>query len=168
MTSWQNQSEAAHQSSSVTSDTSTTPSDGFFRALFEQSTVEMAIADLDHRLLRVNQTCCDLLGYSADELQFRSIEEITHPDDRAADWTQIQHIRAGEPVVATEKRCLHRNGSVIWANTTLSPIYDASGSLQHYAIVLQTISRQQVALREQTAGLQKRIARSPKSNKDFG
>lgn len=153
MTSWHNQSEAAHQSSSVTSDTSATLSDRFFRALFEQAPVGMAIADLDHRLLRVNQTCCDFLGYSAAELQFRSIEEITHPDDRAADWTQIQHIQSGEPVVAIEKRYLHRNGSVIWANTTPSPIYDASGALQHYAIVMQ-ISHQQVALCEQTAGLQ--------------
>ncbi|NJO78225.1 MAG: PAS domain S-box protein [Cyanobacteria bacterium RM1_2_2] len=61
-----------------------------FHSLFKQAAVGMVIADLDYRLLEVNPAFCNLLGYSATELQFRRFEEITHPDDWEAAWNHLQ------------------------------------------------------------------------------
>lgn len=128
----------------------------YFRNLFEQAAVGMVISDLEHRLLEVNQAFCNLLGYSAAELQFRRFEEITHPDDWQASWDYLQKINAkAQSKFTIENRYLRHDGSLIWANTTVSPIYAADGSLQHYAVVVHDISQQQqMVLSQRTATIQ--------------
>ncbi len=126
-----------------------------FHSLFKQAAVGMVIADLDHRLLEVNPTFCNLLGYSATELQFRRFEEITHPDDWEAAWNHLQKIHTGEQSHFTlEKRYLRRDGSILWTNTTVSPIYAAAGFLQHYAVIVHDISEQQIMFRQRGLAIQ--------------
>src|SRR5436305_7670371 len=76
-----------------------------FRATFEQAAVGIAHVGLDGRWLLVNQRLCDIVGYPRDELLARRYQELTHPDDLAADLEQHRRLLGGEMATyALEKR----------------------------------------------------------------
>src|SRR5208337_470156 len=51
-----------------------------FRGTFENAAVGIAHKDLTGGFLLVNNTFCDIVGYTRDELLTRSWRDITHPD----------------------------------------------------------------------------------------
>ncbi|MBO0752502.1 MAG: PAS domain S-box protein, partial [Bradyrhizobiaceae bacterium] len=68
-------------------------SEARFRATFENAAVGIAHVAPDGRWLRVNEALCRILGYPADELLARSFQDLTHPDDLAADLSQLAQMR---------------------------------------------------------------------------
>src|SRR6476619_3814546 len=54
-----------------------------FRGTFENAAVGIAHVDLTGQVLRVNQTCCAILGYSREELLGKNFLDFSHPDDLA-------------------------------------------------------------------------------------
>ena len=50
-----------------------------------------------------------------------SVRDLTHPDDRAADWDLFQRAVRGEtPLYQNEKRYVRRDGSVVWVRLNAS------------------------------------------------
>jgi PAS domain S-box-containing protein len=92
-----------------------------FRVTFEQAPVGIAHVDLDGHWLRVNQTLCDIVGYTREELVSKTFQDITYPDDLGSDLDHVRQLLAGEiENYVLEKRYLHKNGQIIWANLTVS------------------------------------------------
>lgn len=92
-----------------------------FRATFEQAAVGIAHVSLEGQWMRVNQKLCDILGYDAAELKSSTFQDITHPDDLAADLALVQQLIAGEiQTYSLEKRYFHKSGAVIWIELTVS------------------------------------------------
>ena len=52
-----------------------------FRLMFEQAGFGVAQVSLQGQWLAVNQSLCDILGYSRPELLSRSLREVTRFDD---------------------------------------------------------------------------------------
>ncbi len=78
--------------------------------------------------LEVNRAFCDMLGYSAEELQGRSWHEISHPDDIAETERIVGDLLSGAQDQAWfTKRYLHKGGSVVWCEVSTSLRRDASG-----------------------------------------
>ncbi len=83
-------------------------SEARFRATFEQAAVGMAHVGPGGRFLRLNQKLCELTGYERAELQARTFQDITHPDDLEADLSQARALHAGDiPFYTMEKPLLH-------------------------------------------------------------
>jgi len=81
-------------------------SEAQLRAIFETAAIGMAQADpATGRWVRVNQRMCEITGYSAAELLAMRVPEITHPDDRQADWELFERWRS-----ATSARTARRRG----------------------------------------------------------
>jgi PAS domain S-box-containing protein len=57
-------------------------SEELFRAVFEQASDPVCVADMDGRVLEVNQATCDVLGFSREELRGMSLIDIVPPADR--------------------------------------------------------------------------------------
>src|SRR5262249_57924044 len=96
-----------------------------FRATFEQAAVGMAHVGLDGRWLLVNQTLCDLVGYTPAELLERTFQDITHPEDLAADLAVVRRLLGGEIGTYTlEKRYIHQGGATLWIALTVSLVRD--------------------------------------------
>jgi len=103
-----------------------------FQAIFHHSPIWMSIVDLQGRFLRVNRACCELLGYSAEELCQRSLADLTHPEDRQCSQLEFQRLARGEANhYQTEKRYVTRSGQTIWAILNATLVRDSFGQPLH-------------------------------------
>ena len=61
-----------------------------FRGTFENAAVGIAHVDAQGNILRVNQTLYEIVGYPNAELVGKTIPEVTHPDDLAANLAAVR------------------------------------------------------------------------------
>src|SRR6266576_2584045 len=59
-------------------------SEARFRGTFENAAVGIAHLHPTGQLLRVNETCCAIIGYSREELLQMTLQDIVHPDELPA------------------------------------------------------------------------------------
>ncbi|MBE9077892.1 PAS domain S-box protein [Romeria aff. gracilis LEGE 07310] len=115
-------------------------SDERFRVTFEQAAVGLAHVGLDGSWLRVNRRLCDIVGYSAAELQQRTFQDITFADDLATDLTYLQQLLDGQrSTYAMEKRYVHEAGHLVWINLTVSLVRDRRGQPKYFISVIEDI-----------------------------
>jgi diguanylate cyclase (GGDEF)-like protein/PAS domain S-box-containing protein len=116
-------------------------SEAKFRTIFEDAPIGMATIGMDYHFLTANAAFCKMLGYSLAELTGLTFSDLTHPDHRAQDITSVKRLSAGEiPIYRTEKRYLHKNGAIVWANLTLTVNRDAQGNFLHFLAMIEDIT----------------------------
>jgi PAS domain S-box-containing protein len=113
-----------------------------YRAFFETAAVGAAEADPSTgRFLRVNDNLCKLLGYSRDELLTTTFFKITHPDDRAHSSEGMNRLLRGEiREYVTEKRCLRKDGEIVWVQLAVALVRDRGGRPLHSIAIMQDIT----------------------------
>ncbi len=91
--------------------------------IFLNAPVGMALIDAAGCWRQVNPALCVMLGYEEAELLGRPFAEFTFPDDRDASvrafHSDIGRVTGGAEF---EKRYVTREGRVIWARVTVSPV----------------------------------------------
>lgn len=86
----------------------------WFDAIFENAPVPMARVAPDGSFDRVNYAFAALTGYSPAELEDRTFQQITHPDDLEADVEMVEQLLAGSRMqYAMVKRYLTKNSNVV-------------------------------------------------------
>jgi len=113
-----------------------------FRSVFEQAGVAVGVVESrTGRFVHINNRYEDLIGYSNEEITQKTCMEITHPDDVQDDLDRIHDL--GERKIsefAIEKRLIHKDGSVIWINLTVSPIWKAGEREDQHIVIVEDIS----------------------------
>ncbi|WP_084310953.1 PAS domain-containing protein [Pseudomonas jinjuensis] len=136
-----------------------------FRAIFELAFGAMAYIGLDGGWLRVNDSLCELLGYSAEELYRMTFQDLTHPDDLAVNMQHLQRLLAGEiDRYVVEKRFRRKDGGYVWvrAKTTLQRRRQ-DGRPEHLISVFEDVSSARVErerLQARIAELEARLGRA--------
>ena len=98
------------------------------RLTLENAPIGILTSGLDGRLLSVNPTFCNILGYSANELIHLTVEDITHPDDWEETRTRFQAlVSGGIDSYELEKRYLRRDGVIIAGRARAGLVRDAQG-----------------------------------------
>ena len=99
-------------------------------SFFEQTAAGVAEADLQGRLVRVNDRYCEIVGHSRDEL-------LGRPGD-GFDLTQ-----AGKDAFEADRRYQRPDGGVIWVSMAVTPIRDAASGVAEgaLAVVLDITAR---------------------------
>ncbi|MFP4394778.1 MAG: PAS domain S-box protein [Anaerolineales bacterium] len=117
------------------------------QVIFEKAPVGISHTAIDGRLRYMNRKFCEIVGYSQDELREMSYEDLTHPDDLAADQAATNRVLAGEAEgFALEKRYLRKDGTCIWVDLQVSLVRDAAGEPDYFVAVVQDITqRKQMA-----------------------
>ncbi|MDJ0783448.1 MAG: PAS domain S-box protein [Desulfosarcinaceae bacterium] len=123
-----------------------------FRGMFESAPVGVAIIDTERRFIEVNQQICKVLGYRADEMVGRSLNDFTHPDDREGArqrWRQLltQEVAFNQ----AQKRYIHKDGRVVWVIVSNTLIHDDLGKPDYFLSHLIDISAQVEAQAEKEA-----------------
>jgi PAS domain S-box-containing protein len=116
-------------------------SEARFRAMFENAAVGIAHAAPDGRWLRVNQALCRIVGQPADELLTKTLEDITHPDDLAAEVAQVELAREGKiDSYVVDKRYPRKDGAIVWVRKTVACVRKDDGSIDYFVSVMEDIS----------------------------
>lgn len=130
-------------------------SEARFRTVFDQAPVGLALSDGSGCFTMVNQRCCEILGYSREELLGIKAAELTHPEDQPAEFDNAQQLKVGRiPQFSMEKRFRQKDGSYVWVNLTLAMIGAAGGLPNTVLGILEDITPRKNAentlLRERT------------------
>ena len=101
--------------------------ENLFRNTFDQAPIGVAFANPQGGFLRFNDAFRTLLGYAGDELYGLSIQELTHPEDRAESATNLERLWSREvPFLDFEKRYRRKDGTFIWVRTTTALVRDGN------------------------------------------
>ncbi|HEX8600404.1 MAG TPA: PAS domain S-box protein [Chloroflexia bacterium] len=120
------------------------------------------VLDTEGRIIRFNQACERLLGYSAAEVAGRSMwEDLFSPEEREAVREQFANLRSGQLLSEYTNRVVTKSGEtrlVSWSN---SAMLDAAGKVDYIVVTGTDITERQAneqQLQEQAA-LQTRLLR---------
>ncbi len=116
-------------------------SEARYRAIFERSAVGIARLDRQGRIFEINDTLCQMLGYSREELLQRQLIELLHPDDREHTLQQTKRLHQGEISVLTlENRHIRRDGETVWTYDSVSIVRDSAGQIRYSIVVLVDVT----------------------------
>lgn len=116
------------------------------RAIFEQAGVGVIEAGTSANLLRVNKYCCQMLGYSEEELLSKTMADLTHADDMPVMLRNWQLLLEGKTRgYSLEKRYIAKNGEKVWVSVIVSALWAAGKSPDRVVAIVQNITPQKKA-----------------------
>ncbi len=67
-----------------------------FRRVFDDGPLGMVIFDSSYKIINANKAISKMLGYTEQEIAGRSIEDVTHPEDREKSLELAGQLLSGE------------------------------------------------------------------------
>lgn len=99
-----------------------------YRSSFQNSAIGISHCELDGRYLSANRRFCQIIGYSFEELSFKTFSEITHEDDLHQEMEMRRRLAAQEiETYQLEKRYIHQSGRPVWVSIFVSLERDSAG-----------------------------------------
>jgi len=120
--------------------------DRLFREVFDRSPIGLSLVRADYSFEKVNPAFCEITGYSEEELLGKTFDEITHPDDLAADRELTDRMFGGRTGgFKFEKRYIRKDGRTVWVKLTSAPLLDCGEeSLLALSIVEDVTARREL------------------------
>ena len=116
-------------------------SEARFRTAFDSAPQGMALVSLTGQFLEVNQSLCEMLDYSREQLLALDFQAITHPDDLHKDLEHVHRLLAGEvSSFQLAKRYFKRNGETIWIQLSVALTRNSRGKLINYVAQIRDIT----------------------------
>ena len=113
-----------------------------FRLVFENANVGMCLVDFDGCLKRVNSQMCEMFGYSQEELESMTVNDISHPEDLDISPKFIKQAVSGEiEHTQFEKRYFHKQGDIVWSQVSSLLVRDSQGAPIHFISHVQDITK---------------------------
>ena len=118
-----------------------------FRSTFDAAAIGMALVSLEGRFVQANGALCSILGYTQAELQQKTFQGITYPDDLDTDLALLKELMAGtRDSYQMEKRYFHKDGRLIWILLSRSAVRDATGKVLYFIAQIQDITERRALL----------------------
>ncbi|MFC4145453.1 putative bifunctional diguanylate cyclase/phosphodiesterase [Micromonospora mangrovi] len=116
-------------------------SEARFRAVFTGAAIGIGIAGVDGRIIDVNQSFADMLGYTVEELRETNVASLFHADDAAGMWELYQELIEGKhDSVRVEKRYHRKDGSIVWTDLAVSLIRHDDGRPRFTVAMIEDIT----------------------------
>jgi PAS domain S-box-containing protein len=127
-----------------------------FRKIFEESPFSILMSDKDFSIIRANQSFCNFIGYSEEDLKSFTFRDFTHSDYIGNDEISLLELVSGKiPVYHTEKRYIRNDGSEIWGSTTVSIVRNKQDEVQFLLVMIEDITSRKKAEAELIAAKEK-------------
>lgn len=95
------------------------------------SMIGLAVLDESGKFLRANPVFCKITGYNESELQERTFQQITHPDDLKADVKQANQVSHGDrEEYGMLKRYITKTGKIVWIALKVNRMDHEDGSFK--------------------------------------
>jgi PAS domain S-box-containing protein len=116
-------------------------SEQLLRRYYDAGQVGMALSAPGKGWLQINDTFCEMIGYTRGELLGLSWESILHPDELPAARAHFQRMAAGEVDGYTrDSRYLHKGGHVVPVTVSTKCARKADGTIDYVVVFVQDIS----------------------------
>jgi len=103
-----------------------------FRLLAENSSDMISRHDMEGTFLYVSPACRSLLGYEPEELIGTSIRRLVHPEDASNILDLLISPKWSDVTVTIPYRAQHKNGDLIWLETTARLFFDENKQRQEF------------------------------------
>jgi len=122
-------------------------SEAQFRAFFNQAGVGVVQMEAESgKLVITNQRFCEIVGYSMEELRNMTYTDVTHKDDIADQLVLNERITSGEiEKYRLEKRYYHKDGRLVWADVTVTRLWEQGEAPTFLLAVIQDITDRKTA-----------------------
>lgn len=133
-----------------------------YRTIVETANEGICIIDASQRLTYVNHVLAEMLGQSEAEMVGRQVENYLFEEDLHL-LEQEQARRKQNRRGSYERRLRGKNGQVVWASISSTPLMDESGAFQGSFAMLTDITRrkEEEKFREGIDGILRHDLRSP-------
>lgn len=102
-------------------------SEARYRRLAENMMDMISQVTMDGILVYSSPSCAQIIGFSPDALQGKSIFDLVHPADLAISLDRFNSLLQGNRTIRAELRCRTAQGGYIWLEVTGSLLLDARG-----------------------------------------
>lgn len=119
-----------------------------YRSLFEKTNNAVFIIGMDYKLIEVNRQASELLGYSADELVGRHMNDFTVDTEATNTKQQIERLTAGELLQPYERTFAHKDGTTFVAEVNVTLIRDDDEKPIYFHSVVRELTEQKKLQRE--------------------
>ncbi len=117
-----------------------------FRTTFAHAAVGIGHLNLEGRWLKANERLCEITGWTAEELQQKTILDLTHPEDLEPLVRAQEELLSGVCESCTlEQRCLRRNGDAIWGQLTATLVRNSARAPEYLVIAVDDITQRKDA-----------------------
>jgi diguanylate cyclase (GGDEF)-like protein/PAS domain S-box-containing protein len=130
-----------------------------FRLAFENNMAGMILADVEDRVLAVNDSFCKMVGRSREEIVDKGASPFTHPKKVHG------RLASGETAWVYVDRYLHKDGRVIVVEVSKSSACNAAGTTLYFLISVRDITQERAlsaqlshqAMHDSLTGLANRV-----------
>lgn len=117
-----------------------------YRATFDEASVGIARLDPEGRYIMVNRAFCQIVGYPKTELMSLGYQELTAQMDLEAVGAAFAHVKVGSAKAESlEQRLVRPDGTLVWANMTVSLLVEAASGRRYHLQILDDISVRKAA-----------------------
>ncbi|RMG35971.1 MAG: PAS domain S-box protein [Planctomycetota bacterium] len=117
-----------------------------FRRYFELGLIGMAVATPDGRFLEVNDTLCQILGYSAEELTDLRWQTLIVAEDVPREQREHDRVLAGErDGYSVSIRMRRRDGQIVHTSLSVKCLRREDGSVDYLLALLQDVTNEKRA-----------------------
>ncbi|MGV3591649.1 MAG: PAS domain S-box protein [Gammaproteobacteria bacterium] len=109
--------------------------------LFETSGIGFIIVAPDRMILDANNNFCEKIGYSREELQQKSIVDLTHPDDLAMTHGLFQRVRENNVMQVFDKRYVTKDGRDLWCKLRSEAVRNEAGEVIYRLVMIEDITQ---------------------------
>lgn len=118
-----------------------------FRAFFNQAGVGVTLDESETgKIIMANQRYCEIVGYSVEELKNMTYADITNEDDISKQIKVTEKLINGEiDKYRYEMRYRHKDGRFVWADVTVTPLWEPGETPTFILAVVQDITDRKLA-----------------------
>ena len=137
-------------------------SEDLFRHIFEAANVGKSVT-LPTGEVNVNKAFADMLGFSEDEIRYKTWQSLTPEEDIEASQKSLDPLLSGQKdTTRFEKKYRRKDGSIIWGDVSVTIRRDEGGNPLHFITTVVDITERKQAeerLREYQLHLEDQVAK---------
>ena len=120
-----------------------------FYSAFTQSAYGMLLISLDREIILSNPHFTHIFGYNAEELKYQPFEKFLNPGE-AEKIQEINNVFLNKRnSYDTEIYYRRKDGTYCWGNLLISSVFNESGELRFFTLVIQDINQRKQLEKEQ-------------------